>query len=915
MLIRGVRSFAPDRSETVEFATPLTIIVGHNGAGKTTIIECLRYATTGDMPPNSRNGAFVYDPKLARTSEVKAQVKLRFKNKRQQQVTVTRSLLVTQKQASRTLKSLDAVLSLKTPGEAPQDLSSRCAVIDEELAPHLSVSKAVLDHVIFCHQEDSFWPLSEPSVLKKKFDDIFSSTRYTKVLGDIREQKRAVQATAKEHERDLVHLRAIKDKAQKLRDDINDRRIKAQDMSRQIKELSDVAIPQAFAQMTAYRDQQQAFDAIQAEHQHATHELKTITSRIDELSTNLEIYQESDDDLRRILERFSTDVHNQQRAQNDLEIQKRELDQEYAQLNLNLGELSQNKGKLDAEHDAHQRQLENRSILAVEIITDCGLTGFNLSAFSNADVDRLVRVLSTSIENQQQLLMEFKNESKIKETSITDQMQAIHSKISTNKETKRMQRNKISMIDVTIRDANARIASIMVGQSDVDRVTQMIATEEAKLRDANVLLVETTRAIETSSLATEIENMERALAAKSREMASANAQSETRARLSVKKTEAEKRKAVRQSLIDLIAEDATKMLGHVPDWSRAAHEIERILSERQIRIATIEQELGNLNGRLSLIDRQIVSLKNTFQSKSNELQAKQRRITNLCGDIDMPSALRNAEAEVIQCRESLEAIVARVPTAKEESEQELAEAEAQLARLNDMQPLWNDAERLRDKELPELQTQIAQLESEASSLNVQISQIAENLKQLRDENQQTILLKTKAEDISRLANEIEPLEREIAAIDRTLQSTAGTSKSVDEIQQEFDKIQTDVKALQTRSNSLKQQQMKQQQEVFRFNNNLRDAHDELDRLQQKIKERDAISFEVARMVAEIKEIENDIKIQDAKIAELQPQLDQLSKELDEHNRETAGAERDIQQQLQKFNQSYDRIKTIHTEIQ
>ena len=45
---------------------------------------------------------------------------------------------------------------------------------------HTGVSRAVLESVIFCHQEDSSWPLQEGAVLKKRFDDIFDSARYTK---------------------------------------------------------------------------------------------------------------------------------------------------------------------------------------------------------------------------------------------------------------------------------------------------------------------------------------------------------------------------------------------------------------------------------------------------------------------------------------------------------------------------------------------------------------------------------------------------------------------------------------------------------------------------------------------------------------------------------------------------------------
>ena len=43
----------------------------------------------------------------------------------------------------------------------------------------MGVSKAILENVIFVHQDEANWPLQDPSTLKKKFDDIFSATRYT----------------------------------------------------------------------------------------------------------------------------------------------------------------------------------------------------------------------------------------------------------------------------------------------------------------------------------------------------------------------------------------------------------------------------------------------------------------------------------------------------------------------------------------------------------------------------------------------------------------------------------------------------------------------------------------------------------------------------------------------------------------
>lgn len=54
----------------------------------------------------------------------------------------------------------------------------------------LGVSSAVLEHVIFCHQEDCNWPLAPPKDVKRIFDDIFAATRYVLALERLRENSK-----------------------------------------------------------------------------------------------------------------------------------------------------------------------------------------------------------------------------------------------------------------------------------------------------------------------------------------------------------------------------------------------------------------------------------------------------------------------------------------------------------------------------------------------------------------------------------------------------------------------------------------------------------------------------------------------------------------------------------------------------
>lgn len=68
----------PISLQKITFSTPLTLILGQNGSGKTTIIECIKYALTGEMPPNCKNGiGFINNPHVLHTSESLGQVKLR----------------------------------------------------------------------------------------------------------------------------------------------------------------------------------------------------------------------------------------------------------------------------------------------------------------------------------------------------------------------------------------------------------------------------------------------------------------------------------------------------------------------------------------------------------------------------------------------------------------------------------------------------------------------------------------------------------------------------------------------------------------------------------------------------------------------------------------------------------------------
>lgn len=212
LLIKGIRSYNPNDSNTIEFCSSMTLIVGANGTGKTTIIECLKYITTGNLPPNSKGGAFVYDARLAREVDIKAQVKLSFRDKRDKKMVCSRTLQCTQKATKIEQKTLESIIY----EEGDKHSAIHIKAGGEDLGHFFGVSQCMLDSVIFCHQDESTWPISEPANIKKKFDDIFSSTKFSKALEALKASKRSTTSQIKLKYQELEFLYKNKQKKNEI---------------------------------------------------------------------------------------------------------------------------------------------------------------------------------------------------------------------------------------------------------------------------------------------------------------------------------------------------------------------------------------------------------------------------------------------------------------------------------------------------------------------------------------------------------------------------------------------------------------------------------------------------------------------------------------------------------------------------
>ncbi|KAM3161488.1 Zinc-hook domain-containing protein [Lachancea thermotolerans] len=374
--IQGIRSFDSNERETIEFGKPLTLIVGTNGSGKTTIIECLKYATTGDLPPNSKGGAFIHDPKITGEKDVRAQVKLAFMSPNDVNMIVTRNIQLLVKKTTNTFKTLEGQLVAINRGERTT-LSSRAAELDTQVPLYMGVPKAILDYVVFCHQEDSLWPLSEPSNLKKRFDEIFQAMKYTKALDNLKAIKKDMSVEIKLLKQSVEHLKVDRDRSRATKINIStlEKRIdEYKEQARQVEEQLDEITEQSDKLFKSNQEFQEVLSKMDG----LKHSKNSLEEQINRLEGSTEVLNLPKVELERLVANFSSTLEEKQGQIKELEdilVTKRHvLEQTREQYNTLISQ----QGELNARKSTHEDHIKELSTLKAELREKDGLSGADI---------------------------------------------------------------------------------------------------------------------------------------------------------------------------------------------------------------------------------------------------------------------------------------------------------------------------------------------------------------------------------------------------------------------------------------------------------------------------------------------------------------------------------------------------------
>jgi DNA repair protein RAD50 len=394
MMVSGVRSVSPDGFEGIHFFKPLTLIVGENGAGKTTIIECLKYACTGEFPPASNKGAsFVHDPKLKNSGEVVAQVRVKFKSATGQNYWATRTAKIKMLgKGKRSFASMESKLEMSTPENKRVSVATTSGTLTNGISDLLGVSSAVLQYVIFCHQEEANWPLGEPKDLKARFDDIFSVSRYTKAMDEVKKARKRFMAEIKVLEEQLKVQSMRKAQRVALMEEIQTKEKQRESLSGEV-EKADYAINKLTAEKRHLSDTlkqlRRTFEELKRM-KSVTAQIKKTISQFGPITQN-EFFDLDDEELLRRQNDHSSQSNDDFRLKQQMEEQIEDFQRQVQDIEDRRLVLTRNSASISDWQRKLPTQVSKRKRLAQSFIKQYATlfkdTQFAMAASLSGDVD------------------------------------------------------------------------------------------------------------------------------------------------------------------------------------------------------------------------------------------------------------------------------------------------------------------------------------------------------------------------------------------------------------------------------------------------------------------------------------------------------------------------------------------------
>ncbi|PYH91486.1 P-loop containing nucleoside triphosphate hydrolase protein [Aspergillus ellipticus CBS 707.79] len=819
---------------------------------------------------------------------------------------------------------------------------------------YLGVSKAILDSVIFCHQDESLWPMSEPSVLKKRFDEIFEAMKYTKAIDNIKSLRKKQNEELAKYKIMEQHAKEDKEKADraekrsiKLQDEIEALRDETHQLTQEMRRVAELA-DKAWKESESYS---QILGALEGKRIEA----KSVQTTIDNLKRHLVELDDPDEWLESNLEQFETRQLQYQQQEESQKETYMELKDRIERSRQRLGNKQAECGKFENDKANFERQVERRQRMTKDIARNHSIRGFD-NVVEQSDVDEFMRKIRKILKDQNQALERTKREAQSELREAQSSLNDIGQQKSALQGSKNAAKQQIAT-----NDREAATYQWKLNEINVDEGVQ--AALESNIEDIGSQLEqakERTRSAswdkEIQSVNSQIRDLEDESSRLNIELIEATKKAGDLARLDHLKKELKERERSLETMKGAHGERLSKFVSSSWTPESLEHEFQHALEEESRHVTKAERERDSVSRELEQVEFKLKDVKKTLSQRQKVLKECVEEIREAVGDepeeypdivkerqaqLDlakkdaeqfagigeyMASCLETAkssklcrlctrtfknETELQSFRSKLEGLVRR---AKRDAEDEdVRRLEEDLTTAREASTAYDTWCRLKQTEIPDLEKEEEQYGAQQDKL---LGQLEDHDKIVSTKTEK----KKDVESLSKTANTIVRYDGEIKAIRSQIQELssnqqdANATRTLEDIQEEIAGIGEKSRALKKTLSKLTHDKEQTLSEMNKLELQLRDVKSNLDNAKFQLERKADL---LARM-EEYRTLNNKqreaIAKADKEIESLTPELLKLQAKYEDISQRAESREREMQQEISQLYENVHQLELSNEEI-
>lgn len=488
--------------------------------------------------------------------------------------------------------------------------------LDRIIPQHLGVSEAVLDSVIFCHQDDSLWPMSQPLMLKKKFDEIFEASKWTKAVDNLKLLRKGHVSVLKEHRIWEVNLKANKDKGERVKKIAWELQAELDDLNVQLVAI-DKELKVAMNFKVTKKEEAEQATGIVNNLNASMAQVEFFDGQIEHLKKTLVELKEPDNWLRTTLAQYEERMAQYQIEKDGYNNQYGQLNHDLTATRTELSEKQAERGQYQAQKEAYEDKLVARSHLVKEQARRLEIRGYNGDINESQVLDFTSRLRKLSQEKDRELeRIKKETDDELRQSSAS--LKELDNLRTIATQERLTARQTITKNDKKLEALQREVDSINMDEGGKAVIVASLKDIQGRLRAAETQFADIGYDEALKSQKNELRDLGEEDDRLRIEQHQCNKLAAERASLEVVKSNLQKAKTNLDTLTSTYGERISALIGSDLRFDNLEREFQAVLDQRELTLADTKKQQTGTAADLSQTEYKLKTIRETLEKKKEQ---------------------------------------------------------------------------------------------------------------------------------------------------------------------------------------------------------------------------------------------------------------------------------------------------------